>query len=270
MKQFIQHCWNGFQSIKQHPFVVPNSIPILWFGDLDAYKRSDLRIVTVGLNPSNIEFLSNSNSNNYSVSHRFPKAVNLVGKSKLSTNDILVYEDSMNEYFTNQLNGKRTWYRTWFSNNEAALHGLDASYFNSVDYKRTAIHIDLWTPVATDKWKLLTKNQKVILRNNTGCSFNQLLVKLDPNVIITCVNSDFIKSTFTDVNGLPCEASNAAFDFQKTNAKGRSYAYIRSFRLTNGRFLIWGRNGNTPFARLNQKKDIIPQIQKIRSLLQIP
>lgn len=270
MRRLIQQCWNSFQAIKHYPFVVPNSIPILWFGDMKLFMKSDLRIVTVGLNPSNIEFLSSRNSNNYSVSYRFPKVINLVGKNKLSLNDILVYENTMNEYFTNQLNGKPTWYRTWFSNNESALHGLDASYYNSGDFRRTAIHIDLWTPVATDKWKHLTNNQRNILHNNVGYSFQQMLARIDPHVIITCVNSGFIKKYFSDTNGLPCVPSNAAFDYQKRDANGRSYAYIRAFRLLNGQVLIWGRNGNTPFARLNQKMDIIPQIQKIRTLLRIP
>ena len=84
------------------------------------------------------------------------------------------------------------------------------------------------------------------------------------------MNSGFIKKYFSDTNGLPCVPSNAAFDYQKRDANGRSYAYIRAFRLLNGQVLIWGRNGNTPFARLNQKMDIIPQIQKIRTLLRIP
>lgn len=270
MKKLIQQCWNNFQSIKQQPYVVPNSIPILWFGNMNAYRQSDLRIVTVGLNPSNIEFLPKIGSTNYSVVYRFPKAVNLVGKKTLSPKDIVDYENSMNDYFTNQLNGKPTWYRAWFSNNEAALHGLDASYLKSTDYKRTAIHIDLWTPLATKKWKQLTNNQKQLLHNNVGYSFNQMVTKLNPHVIIACMNSHFIQSTFFDINNQPCMASNAAFSYSKTKTNGQTYTYIRAFRLKNNRVLIWGNNGNTPFARLSQNGDIIPQIQKIRGLLQIP
>jgi hypothetical protein len=37
--------------------VVPHSMPILFFGDLDKYKKSkNLKVITVGLNPSNREF----------------------------------------------------------------------------------------------------------------------------------------------------------------------------------------------------------------------
>lgn len=270
MKNLIQQCWNNFQSIKQQPYVVPNSIPILWFGNMNAYRQSDLRIVTVGLNPSNIEFLPQRGSTNYSVVHRFPKAANMVGKKTLSPKDIVDYENSMNDYFTNKLNGKPTWYRTWFSNNEAALHGLDASYFDSSNYKRIAIHIDLCTPIATNKWSSLSATDKLLLQNNVGYSFSQLIKKLDPNVIITSMNRDYIRCNFTETNNAPCEEKNALYKFCKKDSKGRTYSYIRAYRLQGGRILIWGNNGNTPFARLCQNLDIIPQIQKIRKNMQIP
>ncbi len=270
MQQLVLNCWDHFQAIKRFPYVVPNSIPILWFGDLNAYRMSDLRVVTVGLNPSNMEFLSKRGATNYNVIHRFPKAASLVGKSRLSSVDIQIYEDSMNNYFINNSNGKSTWYRTWFSNNEAALHGLDASYFDSVTYKRIAIHIDLQTPVATEKWSSLTNNQKQVLHNNLGYSFSQLLNQLDPHVIITSMNRDYIKNYFIDNNNIPCEEKNASFNYQKKDAQGRTYTYIRAFHLDNGRYLIWGNNGNTPFARLNQSQDIIPQIQIIRKMFKIP
>ena len=270
MQLFIHNCWSHFQTIKQLPYVVPNSIPILWFGDMNAYRRSDLRVVTVGLNPSNMEFLPKRGATNYDVIHRFPKATGLVGKNYLSPTDIQIYEDCMNDYFVNNLNGKSTWYRTWFSNNEAALHGLDASYFDSDNFKRIAIHIDLQTPVATNKWSSLANNQKQVLQNNVGYSFSQLLNQLDPHVIITSMNRDYIKNNFTDNNNIPCEEKNASFNYQKKDVQGRTYTYIRAFRLNSGRLLIWGNNGNTPFARLNQNLDIIPQIQNIRNKLQIP
>lgn len=38
--------------------VVLPSVPIAWFGDLEAYLDSPLRVITVGLNPSRLEFPS--------------------------------------------------------------------------------------------------------------------------------------------------------------------------------------------------------------------
>ena len=51
----IQDAWQAFECAPAPPRVHP-SIPILFFGDLKAYCESDLRVVTVGLNPSRWEF----------------------------------------------------------------------------------------------------------------------------------------------------------------------------------------------------------------------
>ena len=39
-------------------FVVKNALPVIWFGNLEKYKASKQKIVTVGINPSNQEFPS--------------------------------------------------------------------------------------------------------------------------------------------------------------------------------------------------------------------
>jgi len=48
-----------YEEFKSSPKIVPNSIPILHFGDIEAYARSGLKIITVGLNPSLAEFSKN-------------------------------------------------------------------------------------------------------------------------------------------------------------------------------------------------------------------
>ena len=41
-----------FMDLRGHPQVVDGSIPILFFGDIEAYQRSKTRVITVALNPS--------------------------------------------------------------------------------------------------------------------------------------------------------------------------------------------------------------------------
>lgn len=273
MENLIQKCWDDFQKVKFEPFVIPNSIPILWFGDLEAYSKSDLKIVTVGLNPSNVEFLPSAHStSNYSVDYRFPLAKSLVNKSRLTGGDIQIYKDSINAYFTNtDKNGVRTWYKPWFGNYEAALNGLNASYITSHGNQRTAVHVDLWSPIATLKWGQLKSNQKSALQACASFSFKDLIISLKPHVIITCMNRDLIKSNYFDQNGIPCDATNAAFNYEKKSSNGRKIAYIRAYRLLDNRVLIWGNNGRTcPFEFQSQNGDIIPQIKLIRAAMQLP
>ena len=45
-----------FNQFKNRNWVVKPSIPILFFGNLENYKNSKLKIITVALNPSDKEF----------------------------------------------------------------------------------------------------------------------------------------------------------------------------------------------------------------------
>ena len=56
MKNLALHIFNAFQKLKSDQRIVPNSVPILWFGDLNKYRKSNTKIITVSLNPSNNEF----------------------------------------------------------------------------------------------------------------------------------------------------------------------------------------------------------------------
>ena len=52
-------------------FIVKPSLPILYFGDLNEYFNSEIKIVTVALNPSDMEFKRYKSDKNYSF-YRFP------------------------------------------------------------------------------------------------------------------------------------------------------------------------------------------------------
>ena len=43
--------WRAFDRAAERPWCVTPAVPILFFGDLDAYRASPLRVLTVGLNP---------------------------------------------------------------------------------------------------------------------------------------------------------------------------------------------------------------------------
>lgn len=251
LDDFIKSCWLDFQKVKHESYVVRNSIPILWFGDMNAYEKSDIRIVTVGINPSDVEFFHKGVC---CVGYRFPKAKGLRCKGKLLGSDVCSYKQSMNEYFTNTAPHRTpTWYKPWFGNYETALNALGASYnpsfYGNTEITRTAIHIDMCSSIASMKWSSLTKKQKCVLQGIRPC-FSDLINLLDPDVIITCVNQNLI-SNYVNRSGGKCCKKIATFNEQKL-VSGRVVAYVRGFCLQKSRVLVWGKNRNTPFFGWNK------------------
>ena len=60
-----------FARYKSQSFVVNPSIPILYFGDEVAYRKSKLKVITVGKNPSLNEFFEQA-IGQYNIRNRFP------------------------------------------------------------------------------------------------------------------------------------------------------------------------------------------------------
>ena len=54
--ELIKKTFDYYDKFKDYDVVVSPSLPILYFGDLASYEKSDLKIVTVGKNPSDNEF----------------------------------------------------------------------------------------------------------------------------------------------------------------------------------------------------------------------
>src|SRR5260370_30230937 len=56
LNELIQESWQVYTRFEDQPFLVKPSIPILFFGDSDRYLSSELKVITLGLNPSKAEF----------------------------------------------------------------------------------------------------------------------------------------------------------------------------------------------------------------------
>jgi hypothetical protein len=58
IEELVRNAWRMLDAAREQelPYVVTPSMPILYFGNLPAYRSSPLRVVTVGLNPSRLEF----------------------------------------------------------------------------------------------------------------------------------------------------------------------------------------------------------------------
>jgi hypothetical protein len=173
MHNLASEAWNLYRDAQKLRYVVQPSVPILYFGDAEAYFRSKHRIITVGLNPSLIEFPADDPYT------RFPDAKSL---SNLIESFAFYdgYLQALNHYFAENP------YRSWFATFEAMLEGLDCSYYSR--RKNTALHTDLCSPLATNPtWSKLSKGARSDLEQGGIALWHSLVEHLRPHFILISV-----------------------------------------------------------------------------------
>lgn len=206
--------------------VVTPAVPILYFGDAQAYARSPRRIVTVGLNPSFAEFPTDE------PFRRFPRCLAGVPDSR--------YLGGLNDYF------RENPYRGWFSTFSGLLHGLDSCFYS--DHANLAIHTDLGSPVATNPtWSKLDKPAIAHLGQMGTPIWHALLDVLRPDIILASVawkwmsRIEFRGGDWTELHRL-------------TKNRKRPYA-VRTRRLQiaddHTSLLVWGQAAQTPFGSVS-------------------
>jgi hypothetical protein len=154
--------------------VVRPSVPILWFGDSAAFSNSDLRVVTVGLNPSRVEFPEGDRF------LRFP-AARLLTAPPATAIQRAAYVSALDSYF------RAAPYRRWFDQGfERVLNGLSATYYDGLP--NAALHTDLLSPLATDPtWGGLAYEDRASLVGGGPPLWHQLIRVLQPDVIVASV-----------------------------------------------------------------------------------
>lgn len=163
---FYQRVIAHYRAVEHLDFVVRPAAPIPFFGEVQAYRASPVRIVTVGLNPSDIEFVEKGRP-----ADRFDIAAGLASPDGL--------EATLSGCFEMRP------YRAWFANFESVLNGAGASYFRSDRHPCRALHLDVCSPIATDPtWSHLTRAQKAKLTVEGNAIFAELLQHLAPDMVI--------------------------------------------------------------------------------------
>ena len=143
-------------------WLVSPSAPVLFFGDLSAYRSSPLRIATVALNPSRQEFPAGSPFS------RFPGA---------ASEERATYLSSLEGYF--RVNP----YRRWFDSYEHALLGLRASYYGQEP--NAALHTDIGSVLATNPtWGKLEKHIREHITDSGVQLWHRLIEQLKPHVLL--------------------------------------------------------------------------------------
>lgn len=212
-------------------------IPIDWFGNRNEYEQSDIRIVTVGLNPSDMEFKRNKNATTYDVSYRFPSAI--VGNPA-------TYPQAWNEYFTHHP-------YNWFYHFERVLQGAGASYGGKLPEKmggqdypnRRAIHTDLCSSYATaPAWSKLPREEQEAIAQEGICYWEKQMEQLQPDIIITAIAKDYWqKLPITDISDLYVIT-------ETKDGKERKMPMIIKKGHYNGVLVILGVTFNVPFGSI--------------------
>lgn len=131
-------------------FTVPGSTPVLFFGDLFS-----ARVATVGLNPSDQEFLDSRGEQLAGPARRFETLDSLGAERREDLSDAECDQaiETMNNYFDDG----RPIYR-WFTALGRVVEGLGYS-FN----RRTAAHLDLVQEATSPTWSTLGDAERAAL-----------------------------------------------------------------------------------------------------------
>ena len=194
LSEQVALAWHAFDRAAGCSWCVTPAAPILFFGDLDAYLASPLRVVTVGLNPSLHEFPAGE------PFRRFP----LAGGNR--DREPSRYLAAMSAYFCTDP------YRGWFNAFEPLLNGLGASYYEAS--ASTALHTDICSPVASDPtWSRLDKADHAALEADGGPLWHMLLEDLRPQLVAISVAKahlkriEFVpKTDWTIIHAFECKA----------------------------------------------------------------
>jgi len=231
-ERFGRLAWSAFDARRKalagasRDVVVDPAVPVLYFGDRDAYLSSHWRIITVGLNPSKAEFPPED------PFRRFPLARGVEGPD----DDYLAALDT---YF------KTDPYKSWFSSFESLLNGLDASYHPGA--RSIALHTDLCSPVATDPtWTGLDPEVREALISDGVVLWHELVRELRPDVVLISVARAHLEKIEFEA-GEPFEISRLE--------EGRRRPFV-----TEGRWLdvdghrslmVFGQAAQRPFGLVN-------------------
>jgi hypothetical protein len=239
--QLIEKTLGYFESHKRERVVVSPSLPILYFGNLELYKKSALKVVTVGKNPSDNEFRLNKNEPYSFV--RFPEW-NEKSRNLLS---------ALNPYFENEP-------LTWFSCFEPILNGLSASYYKG-EFNHIALHTDICSPLATNPtWSKLPYETQLILFKDGLEIWKELIEELQPDIMLVSIPQALFQSVF-DFSGKDL----IVFENKKNGAPRKKPYVVKTleFGLITGKVvkIVFGQAANIPFGLIsNEQKKLIGEL----------
>lgn len=165
--------------------VISWGAPVPAFGDV-----SSSRLATLGINPSNREFVNSGGEELDGPDRRFHtlRSLGITGWDKATAAHYALIAYSCMEYFS------RNPYHGWFNSLDSIISKTGYSYYNK---QLPACHLDLSPFATTEKWTSLSSGQKKELLAITGNSLGVLL--RDSPVQVLVLNGRTVVENFQGV-----------------------------------------------------------------------
>jgi hypothetical protein len=171
--------------------IIPWSSPVPSFGDL-----SSARVATLGLNPSNREFVDRSGSELVGLARRFHtlRSLDIARWSDAKPSHSQLIWDSCREYFS------RNPYDVWFRQLDHLIGETAASYYSK---SSAACHLDLIPYATMCKWTGLSGRQRAFLFSVAGDTLGVLLRESPVRLLV--LNGRSVVTNFEKITGVRLE-----------------------------------------------------------------
>lgn len=220
-----------------HADVIPWACPVPAFGDV-----ARARVATLGLNPSNREFMDSRQLPLTGTSNRLP-TLNTLGLddwSKANAHHVGIIENHCRWYFS------RNPYDQWFKSLDRILIRAGCSYYGS---RRPACHLDLVPFSTRSKWIGLTAKQRGMLLSASAAAFVDLLRQVRVQVLV--LNGRTVIGQFVNFGGFRLdEKEMSEWSLRRKGCRNvMGYAYVGKLDAIQGiplerELLVLGFNHN--------------------------
>jgi len=176
-----------------HAQVIPWSSPVPSFGD-----PSNAVIATLGLNPSNREFVDDFGAELDGANRRFHtlKSLGLNAWPDASDSHYDLIRKSCVEYFI------RNPYDGWFKRLDNIISGSNASYYGTS--KISACHLDLVPYATSSKWGNLSRDQRDSLLDIAGDTLGMLIRESPIRILV--LNGNSVVNLFQKLTNIRLES----------------------------------------------------------------
>ncbi len=254
LSNVYKQCFQSFRKFQTEDYIIQESMPIAYFGDLYGYKKSKQRIITVGLNPSDKEFPIENPYLRFSSDRYSYRQI-------IENNNYQLYESLLCQYYKYE----SIPYMKWFNSFQKILEGMNASYREDCKFPNRVLHTDICSPIASNPtWSKIKPKQNHLLEDGRKI-WHSLVRVLQPDLILISIAKEHLKSiNFKQISS--CQVIHEIKN-KKNKDKVRPRKKIYEVKLANFQIsdncitqICFGEAAQTPFGSItNNDKLIIGQ-----------